>query len=260
MDTIDTKVYDIPTNTPPTRDEEIVEMYAQGIAIQDICVEFAISPPTLYYTLRRMGVRINRKKAHPIETKVPAPTPTSTSTPVSTLRAVGRPPNPSFTPDVQKVLLQDYKAFGSARKVAALNRLSYWNVLKFFRKQGVPLTVGSKQKSARALLDLVGNTLSRERVEEIRLAYERLSLDASVSFEDFAAEYGISVATLVTVTTAASASSAAAMKAATTAELQRYPAEVLAGMMKEVEARLRTKMEADYQPTLFDTWANGSDV
>ena len=236
------------TIAPPTRDEEIVEMYAQGIAIQDICVEFAISPPTLYYTLRRMGVRINRKKAHPIETKVPAPTPTSTSTPVSTLHAVGRPPNPSFTPDVQKVLLKDFEIFGSARKVAALNRLSYWGVLKFFRKQGVPLTVGSKH--AHALLDLVGNTLSRERIEEIRLAYERLSLDASVSFEDFAAEYGISVATLVTVTTAASASSAAAMKAATTAELQRYPAEVVAGMMKEVEARLRTKMEADYQPAL----------
>jgi hypothetical protein len=33
-------------------------------------------------------------------------------------------------------------------------------------------------------------------------------------------------------------------------ELQKYPAEVVAGMMNEVEARLRAKLETDFQPQL----------
>jgi hypothetical protein len=235
-----------PAATMPTRDEEIVEMYKQGIVVQDICVELAISPPTLYYTLRRMGVRINRKKAHPKEVK--APTQPTTPTPPADVeiqvRAVGRPPNPGFTLDVEKVLLKDFEVFGSARKVAALNRLSYWSVLKFFRKRGIPLTVGSKQKQV--FVDLVGNFISRKRLDEIRLASERLTSvsAADVSLEDFAAEYGISVATLSTIMTCGDE------KAFAVQELQKYPAEVVAGMMNEVEARLRAKLETDFQPQL----------
>jgi hypothetical protein len=93
-------------------------------------------------------------------------------------------------------------------------------------------------------MDLTQKALPHSRVDEIRLASERLTTQPDVSFEDFAAEYGISVATLSTIMTCGDE------KALVVQELQKYPAEVVAGMMNEVEARLRAKLETDFQPQL----------
>lgn len=196
--TYDTTPEPIPAHTPiPTRNEQAVEMYLHEIRVQDICVELGIHPPTLYFILRREGVLIDRRGAHPMETSQDATRPFVSPEP----RAIGRP-SALITEELRDLIVKDYASFGSARKVARLNGLTYWFVLRTLRDAGVALRVGAKRGAHFPIVDLAGRVLAPEEVTRIQQVVEASQASpASLAppLEDIALKCGVSLGVLTSI-------------------------------------------------------------
>jgi hypothetical protein len=243
----------------PTRDEEAVEMYLQGIHVADICVELALNPPTLYLILRRASVPIDRRGAHPTGSSQDA-TPRLLPTldrpfGVHDPRAIGRPPN-LVTEELRTLILHDYETFGSARKVAHLNGLTYWIVLRTLREEGVPLFIGAKKQPRPSITDLAGRPLTTDEVSSIQLGIEAAAADDAVSLEDVALEFGVSLAVLTTIISLGSGPVAVVSKKEKTKAAHAMAsvsvADTITAITREVEARVRRDSLVDLQPPLLD--------